>query len=166
MAKRKDADPDLMASVCEHDEERLAQMIGLKRGIIAEARERVDQGMREMRSGTVLYSRAGVEQLVRELGMTQPDVWLEELLKRSRISEQWESENKGLRRVRVNCIPQNKSLVLGMLLDDPDRQTVRVLVGEAWQGLYTPGMELCVRLATAPDFYEAVGARPKQRGAW
>lgn len=166
MAKgRKAVDPDLLGPVYEYDEDALARVIGLKRGYVQEARERLGEGtFWTISSGAVVYSREGVARLLSELRCPADDAWVEALLAESRVDGEWLGRRTGLRRARVSVLPINTRIVMAMLMDDPNRMTVRVLVGDS--ALFVPGMEMGVRLVTVPDLYEMVGNKPRARGNW
>lgn len=163
--KNKEADPDLMGQVYEYDEDALAKVIGLKRRYVQEARESIgNEAAWTLQHGAVIYSREGVAKLLKALGCPADDRWVEELLKASRIDGKWITERSGFRRARVSLIPLNRKIVIAMLMDHPERMTVRVVVGD--NTLYIPSMEMSVRVVSEPDLYEMTGSKPKSRGSW
>ena len=163
--KGKEADPDLIGQVYEYDEDALAKVLGLQRRYIQEARESIgNESAWTLQHGSVVYSSEGVEKLLKEIRFPACAKTMEELLKTSRVDGEWIKSRGGYRRARVSMIPLNKRIVWAMLMDHPDRMTVRVIVGD--NSLYIPSMEMSVRIVTEPDLYEMTGSRPRARGAW
>lgn len=169
MAKRtyKAVDPDLLPPEYLHDEDEVARVMGLQRHFVKTCRERVGkrlEGCYAIEGGAVLYSREGLAELLKELGLVRGDEYLERIAEASRVGPDWRRLREGCRRAAVSMLPSNRQLVLAMLTDDPERTTVRVLVGSSEN--FVAGMEMCVRCVSEPDLYELVGARPRARGVW
>lgn len=165
--KGKMQDPELLGPEYAHDEDEIAKVIGLQRNFVKNLRERVGDRLAyayTIENGAVLYTREGLAALLSELGIVQGDLWLEKVAEASRVGPDWRKLRDGCRRARVSMIPTNRQLVIAMLMDDPERMTVRVTVGV--NDHFVSGMEMCVRCVSFPDLYELVGARPRGRGVW
>lgn len=164
-ATSKQADPDLIAKVYEYDEDALAKSIGLQRRYIQNARESLAEGKQwTLENGSVLYIREGVQALLKALNIQIESTWFEAMLKAARLTKETGSATGDFRRARVTMITPNQKIVFAMLMDHPDRMTVRVVVGD--NTLFIPSMEMRVRLISEPDLYELVGSRPRARGCW
>lgn len=169
MAKRtyKEVDPDLLPVEYLHDEDEVARTLGLQRHFVQTCRERVGarlEGCYVIEGGAVLYSRDGLAALLREMGLVRGDEYLEKVAEASRVGPDWRRLREGCRRAAVSMLPSNRQIVLAMMTDDPERTTVRVVVGSSEN--FVPGMEMCVRCVAMPDLFELVGARPRARGVW
>jgi hypothetical protein len=163
--KNKEADPDLIGQVYEYDEDALAKVIGIQRACIQTARESIVENTGwTLQHGAVVYSLEGVERLLKALGVQTAAKTTEDLLKSCQVNAEWVKSRQGYRRARVSLIPTNRKIVLAMLMDHPERMTVRVVVGD--NTLFVPSMEMSVRIVSEPDLYEMTGSRPRSRGKW
>jgi hypothetical protein len=172
MAKRKRDDRqkemEALASVAyAHDEDAIAQSLGLQRNFVRQARESVGRrhpDAYQVRGGAVLWRRDALNMLLREVGLIHDDIWADKLAEASHVGPDWERGREGCERLLVTGIPTNRTLVLAREIGKPEPMTMRVYVGA--NDNFVTGMELCARLLEPPDLYELVGARPRGRGVW
>lgn len=165
--KFKEVDPDLIGPDYAHDEDEIARLCGVQKHTVQILRERVGsqlEGRYAILDGAVLYSRDGLSDLMRLMGILQNDIWVEKVAESSRIGPDWKKLREGCLRAAVTVITTNRSIIMARLIGTEEPRTVRVYVGISDN--FIPGMELVVRMKEPPELYELVGARPRQRGMW
>ena len=165
--------PELVLSW--HDEDALARAIGLVPEKVYEVRrQKMPRTSYRLQSGHIAYTRAGVEELLNDLGVElpqqkkgSPDLWgrpsLEDVLARSEIGGSVHLEDDGCERFTVmGPLPDPQKLRAGRLSDGFE---CTVLVPNSANFLI--GMEFVGRLVNeAAAVYELVGAAPRWRGRW
>lgn len=165
--KYKDVDPDIIGPEFVHDEDEIARILGVQKHLVHVTRGRCKErleGLWTLDNGAVLYTREGVYRLMEALGVTLSDLWRERVAEASHVGPDWRKLTQGCRRAMVRALTTNRTILFASLLDDADRMIVRVNVGISDH--FVPGMELCVRVVSAPDLFELVGARPRATGVW